>query len=590
MRRADDGRFIQRHGGDGCVRVHTVHFRHNTRSLTDQRHRCVRGLRQHQNIAPAELLQRFLLRFAHAQRAAGTQLVHNGAGDEHVAHKVYLQHVRRAGNAQRDTRRDNGNVARLHKPVLLRNCNNVLKQLVGAGLFLQHHGDYAPGKAHLVQYLAVGRAADDWARRAEFRNHARRKACFRYGHDGHRTEVVRRRARCVRNGRGHVLLHRHIPLLQLTHVVDVVFGALRNADHRAHGLHRVRACGRLAAQHNGARAVVDRVRHVGRLRTRRARILDHRVEHLRRRNDLLAGDIRLVDELLLQHRDLLHRDLDAKVAARHHNAVRNADNVVDVLHAVRVFNLRNDANVAAVVFFKLVADHHNILCRARERGGDKLKIFLHAEFKICAVFFADIRHGKRHARHIDALIRRDGAVIQKATLNVRVCHLFHDHFNEAVVDEDMRAAVYVLRQVLKRDRAAFRVAGALVRRQCVLLPVGQHHLFGKLPRADLRALRVEQNGDRHVKLFSQLFHHIGAALLLLMRAVRHIQARHVHAAQNQLAQHSLVIGRRTQRTYDLGFSHLYRPLSFSQTPWPAHQCGLFFLIIAEKRKGSQYDG
>lgn len=95
----------------------------------------------------------------------------------------------------------------------------------------------------------------------------------------------------------------------------------------------------------------------------------------------------------------------------------------------------------------------------------------------------------------------------------------------------MRAAVYVLRQVLKRDRAAFRVAGALVRRQCVLLPVGQHHLFGKLPRADLRALRVEQNGDRHVKLFSQLFHHIGAALLLLMRAVRHIQARHVHAAQ-----------------------------------------------------------
>ena len=26
------------------------------------------------------------------------------------------------------------------------------------------------------------------------------------------------------------------------------------------------------------------------------------------------------------------------------------------------------------------------------------------------------------------------------------------------------------------------------------------------------------------------------------------------------------------------------------TPWPAHQCGLFFLIIAEKRKGSQYDG
>ena len=80
-------------------------------------------------------------------------------------------------------------------------------------------------------------------------------------------------------------------------------------------------------------------------------------------------------------------------------------------------------------------------------------------------------------------------------------------------------------------------------------------VMGKLPRADLRALRVEQNGDRHVKLFSQLFHHIGAALVLLMRAVRHIQARHVHAAQNQLAQHSLVIGR-TQRTYDLGFSHL----------------------------------
>ena len=95
----------------------------------------------------------------------------------------------------------------------------------------------------------------------------------------------------------------------------------------------------------------------------------------------LIGIFGVTGKLLLQHRDFLHRDLDAKVAARHHNAVRNADDVVDVLHAVRVLNLRDDANVAAVVFFKLVADHHNILCRARERGGDKLKIFLHAEFK-----------------------------------------------------------------------------------------------------------------------------------------------------------------------------------------------------------------
>ena len=71
-------------------------------------------------------------------------------------------------------------------------------------------------------------------------------------------------------------------------VVDVLFRLLHDLGHGLHGLDRVFARGGLAGEHDCARAVIDGIGHVGDLRTGRARVVDHGLEHFRSRDDPLA--------------------------------------------------------------------------------------------------------------------------------------------------------------------------------------------------------------------------------------------------------------------------------------------------------------
>jgi hypothetical protein len=65
----------------------------------------------------------------------------------------------------------------------------------------------------------------------------------------------------------------------------------------------------LAREHDAVGAVEHGVCDVGRLGARRPRVLDHRLEHLRRRDDRLARVVALLDHHLLCEEDLLGRNL-----------------------------------------------------------------------------------------------------------------------------------------------------------------------------------------------------------------------------------------------------------------------------------------
>ena len=95
-------------------------------------------------------------------------------------------------------------------------------------------------------------------------------------------------------------------------------------------LDRVLAHGRLAGEHHGVGAVVNRIGHVGDLGARGARILDHRLQHLRGRDHRLAELGGAADDVLLNRRNLLRRHLHAQVAARHHDGVGNGENGVQI--------------------------------------------------------------------------------------------------------------------------------------------------------------------------------------------------------------------------------------------------------------------
>lgn len=81
--------------------------------------------------------------------------------------------------------------------------------------------------------------------------------------------------------------------------------------------------------------------------------------------------------------------------------------------------------------------------------------------------------------------------------------------------------------------------------------------LGKLADADLRPLRVGQQRDGKPQLLADALDRFHAHLLLLMRLVRKIDARHVHPRKHQGAQYVFVVGCRAECANDFCLSHFF---------------------------------
>ena len=135
--------------------------------------------------------------------------------------------------------------------------------------------------------------------------------------------------------------------------------------------------------------------------------MNHAFQHLGRGDHLAAGHGGGLDHALLDDRDLLKGDLDAHVAARDHHGVRSLDDFVNMRHAVRVFDLCDDAHVRAAVFIKQLAQSLHILSPPDKGGRDIIKTGADAKQHIVLVFLADIGHGKAHAGYVDTFAVAD---------------------------------------------------------------------------------------------------------------------------------------------------------------------------------------
>jgi hypothetical protein len=55
------------------------------------------------------------------------------------------------------------------------------------------------------------------------------------------------------------------------------------------------------------------------------------------------------DDLLLDDRHLFGRQLDAEIAARHHHAIRDVEDLVEVFDGLRLLQLGNDGKIVAAI-------------------------------------------------------------------------------------------------------------------------------------------------------------------------------------------------------------------------------------------------
>ena len=74
--------------------------------------------------------------------------------------------------------------------------------------------------------------------------------------------------------------------------------------------------------------------------------MDHRLEHLGRRDGDHTRAVGLLQDPLLQHRDPLERHFDPEVSARHHHAVGRMQDLGEPLHGAAHLELGDERNAS----------------------------------------------------------------------------------------------------------------------------------------------------------------------------------------------------------------------------------------------------
>ena len=94
------------------------------------------------------------------------------------------------------------------------------------------------------------------------------------------------------------------------------------------------------------------------------------------------------DDVLLNGGNLFRRNLDAQIAAGHHDAVSDVEDCVEVLDGLGLFKLGDDPGFAAVGG-DTVAHQANVFSGADEGDGDGVDAVLESEFQVLIILFGE---------------------------------------------------------------------------------------------------------------------------------------------------------------------------------------------------------
>ena len=408
--------------------------------------------------------------------------------------------------------------------------NGATKNLALALAFLNNLGKDAIGERELAGHARLVGQRVDWDRAAECRKIARGLASKGVRNESFDGQLLGCANSSLCEASRHLTLyfgHRNVIAGVLS-----VFRHTSNLGHGLYGLDGVFAIGGLAAEHDGVGAVIDGVCDVGDFGAGRARVLDHRVEHLRGHDDGLLRLDALADEHALDERDALNGHLDAEVTTSHHDAIYAVKNLVYVVDALLVLNLGNDLD-RAVVSVEDVLNLLDVFCAAHEGVGNEVELVLNGPKDETLVLLGKRWQLDAYARDVDAL----AAILNAATvLNCAdevVALLCVDMERDlAIVNEDLFANRKVVNETCVGD------AEELARRVLLRIALDDNLLAGleydglvAWSGANLGTLGVYENCDFVRNLTSVLYD----ATDTLMVHMGRVAADNVHTGLMELA-------------------------------------------------------
>jgi hypothetical protein len=257
------------------------------------------------------------------------------------------------------------------------------------------------------------------------------------------------------------------------------------------------------------------------------------------------------DHALLQPRHVLGRHLDPEIAARDHDAVGEIDDLVEPVDRGGLLDLDHDRGPAG----DQAAGLGDVVGPLHEAEGDPVGAQLEAELQVLAILVGDRGDAQDHHGQIDALGVRERAAGDHRGLERIVGHRGHAQPDPAVVEQQLG-----VRRGRPEDLGMRQADPALVARRGVTIepePLARGQLDPALLKpADpqLGPLQVDQDRDRPSGLLLDRAHGPIALGVLIVGAVRQVQAEGVGAGLEQAADPLDRGAGRAERCENLGAS------------------------------------
>ncbi len=359
----------------------------------------------------------------------------------------------------------------------------------------------------------------------EGRERARDVAIARERDDPGVAEVLRQTGR----GAEKFDLRGLVRLFRGEHDREFAFGRGGDAGHHLDATDGVLARGGFARKHDRVGQFQDGIGDVGHLGAGRHRVLDHRLQHVRRDDDRLAGGDGHGDGLALDERQGLVGDFDAKVTAGHHEGVGGAENVAEVFDGRLVLDLRDDVGLG-MMFEQQGAERVDVGCLAHEGQCVEVDPDLATDGHVGAVLVGEGREVDLDAGKVDVAAATERARLFHFTAEAVGLLFEHAQLDESVVDEDDAAHRHRVDHlgVIRRDDedipVGLRVGGASDVHE---LAGGQLGRFGPGAGPDFGTFDVHHHGQFLADLLADFTHPRDGGPDPGVVGVSHIQADHI---------------------------------------------------------------
>lgn len=209
--------------------------------------------------------------------------------------------------------------------------------------------------------------------------------------------------------------------------------------------------GGFSRQHDTVGTIQDSVGDIGHLRTSRARVIRHGLQHLRGADHRLTLDVALGDHHLLGEEDLGGRNLNTEITTSDHDTVGLLQNLVKVVDTLLVLDLGNDLDFLAFLTQNLT-NVTDVAAATDERGKNHVDLVLDTKLQVVDILLGQSREVNIGAWQVDTLSRGDVAIVETThAQGLLIDNLEHGKGQDAVIDIDEFAGLDHLGNVLVVD-------------------------------------------------------------------------------------------------------------------------------------------